>query len=91
MPDAHRTETDVDIGKRNPKKARPCPLLMPRVQSAHEIVDLVPNRVIRDLVECSSDHVPECMTPEYVSAKKHDIHDQNEASNPDPKSLREKE
>ena len=91
MPDAHRTEADIDIGKRNPKEACPGPLLMPRVQATHAVVELVPYRVIRDLVECSSDQVPERMTPEYVSAQKHDIDDQNEASNPDPESLREKE
>ena len=75
MPDAHRTETDVNIGKRNPEKARPSPLLVPRVQPAHAIVELVPDRMIRDPVECSSDQVPKCMTAEYVSAKKNDIHD----------------
>ena len=91
MPDADRTETDVDVGKRNPEEARPSPFLMSRVQAAYEFVDLVPYGVIRNLVECPPDQVPECMTPEYISAKKHDIHDKDEGSNPDPKSIREKE
>ena len=91
MPDAHRTEADVDIGKRDPEQARPGPLLVPCVQAAHEVVDLVPDGVIGDLVEGASDHVPEGVTAEDISAEKHDIHDQNEASNADPEAVRKKE
>jgi len=91
MPDAHRTETDVYIGKSNPKKTRPRPLLMPRVQTAHEVVNLVPHRVFRYLVEGPPDHMPERMTPEYVSGQKDHIHDQHKASNPDSESIRENE
>src|SRR6266568_384160 len=91
MPDAHRTQADIDIGKRNPKEARPGPFLVPRVKATHEVVNLLSYGVIRDTVECSSDQMPERMTPENISAKKHDINDQNQAPNPDPESLGEKE
>ena len=91
MPDSHRTEADVDIGKRNPEEARPSPFLVPRVQVAHEVVDLVPYGVIRDLIECAANHVPKCVTPENIPTKKHYIYDENEASNPYPESIRKKE
>ena len=64
---------------------------MARIQATHAVVKLVPYRVIRNLVEHPPDHVPECMTPEHISAKKHHIHNENEASNPDPKTLRKEE
>ena len=31
------------------------------------------------------------MAPEYVSGQEHNINDENEAPNPDPKSIRKKE
>ncbi len=46
MPDPHRTEANVDIGKRHPEQARPGPLLVSRIQEAHEVVDSVPHRVM---------------------------------------------
>jgi hypothetical protein len=77
MPDAHRTKADVDIGKCNPEEACPSPFLVFRVQFTHELVDPVPYGVIGELVECPPDQMPERMTPEYISAQKDDIQDQN--------------
>ncbi len=91
MPDTHRTEADVDIGKRDPKEARPRPLLMGRIQAAYAIVEFMTDGVIGDLVEAASDHVPECMTPEDISGQEHDVHDQNKAPDPDSKSVGEEE
>jgi len=45
MPDPHRAEADVDIGKSHPEQACPGPLLVSRVQAAHAIVELVAYRV----------------------------------------------
>ncbi len=65
--------------------------MCPRVQTAHAIVELVPYRVFRDPVERPSDQVPEGVTAEYVSAKKHHVHHQDEASNPDAEAVRKTE
>ena len=59
MPDSHRAETNVDVGERDPKQARPCPHLVPRVQQAYEFVDLLAQGVIGDGIKRSSDQVPE--------------------------------
>jgi hypothetical protein len=64
---------------------------MPGVEAARAIVDLLAYRVIRDAVECSSNEVAERVASEDVSAKKHDVHYQDKASNPDPESIGKKE
>ena len=91
MPHAHRTETDVDVGKRDPKQARPRPFLVRAVQATDAVVELVPHGMLGDAIERPADQMPEGMTPEDISAQKHDIHDENKASNPDPESIGEEE
>jgi hypothetical protein len=91
MPDADRTEADVDVGKPNPEQACPSPLLVSRVQAAHEVVDLVLYGVIGDAIEIPSDQVAEGMTSEYVTGKKNDVDHQNEASNSDSKPVGKEE
>jgi hypothetical protein len=91
MPDAHRTEADIDIGKRNPQEAGPCPLLVSRIQGTHEVIYLLPNGVIGNAIKRASDQVPERMTPEYITGKKDDVDHENEAPNSDPESVRKEE
>jgi hypothetical protein len=61
------------------------------VEAARAIVDVFAHRVFRDLVERSSNEVAERVASEDISGEKHDVHYQDKASNPDPKSIREKE
>ena len=47
--------------------------------------------MLRDLVETASDQVPEGVAAEDVSAKQHDIDDQNDGSDADPEAIGETE
>src|SRR5215469_11774250 len=91
VPDSDRTQADVDVGKRDPKQARPRPLLVSRIQPANEVVYLVPHRVSGDAVKRPSDQVPERVTPEYITGEQDDIDYKNEASDSDSESVREDE
>src|SRR4051794_28972237 len=83
VPDAHGTEADVDVGERHPQQAGPRPFLVVAVEPADPFVELVPDRVLRDLVEHSTDHVPECMTPEYIAAEEDGVYDQHQGPDAD--------
>ena len=61
MPDTHRAETDIDIGKSDPEQTRPRPPFVCRVQTAYAIVELVPDRMFRDTIERPSHQVPEVL------------------------------
>ena len=91
MPESDGTQADVDVGKRDPKQARPRPLLMSRIQQANEVVYLVPHRVGGDAVKRATDEVPERVTPEYIAGKKDDVDDKHEAPYSDPESVRKEE
>ena len=91
MPDPHRAEADVDVRKSHPEQTRPGPLLVSCVQAAHAIVELVPHRVFRDAVERASDQVAERVAAEYISAEKHNVHHQDEASDADAEAVGETE
>ena len=61
------------------------------VQAAHAIVEFVPYRVFRDLIERASNQVPEGVAAEDIAAEKNNVHHQDEASDPDPEAVGETE
>ncbi len=87
MPDAHRAEADIDIRKSHPEQTCPRPLLVSCVQAAHAVVEFVPHRVFRDLVERPSDQVPERVTAKNISTQKHHVHNQNEGPDTDSETV----
>ena len=91
VPDPHRAEADVDIRKSHPKQTSPRPLLMPCIQAAHAVVELMPYRVFRDLIERAADQVAEGVAAEYIPAEKHNVHHQDDAPDPDPEAVRKAE
>ena len=62
-----------------------------RIQAAHAIVELVPDRVLRDLIERSADQVPERVTAEDVAAQQNHVDDQHQGSDADPEAVGETE
>jgi len=91
MPDPHRTETDVDIGEGYPEETHPSPQLVLRVQTADTVVQFVPRRVFRYLVETASNQVPESVAAENISGQEHNVDDQNNSSDADSEAVGEKE
>ena len=90
VPNTHRAEAHIEIGKSHPEETRPGPSLVPGIQTAHAIVKFVPHRMLRDLVEGSPHQMPERVTAKYVSTQEHNVHNQNDAADPNPKAIRKK-
>src|SRR5262245_35645303 len=82
-PDTHRAEADVNIGEAHRAEACPRQFLVGPVQAGDAIVELVPHRVLRNLVECASDQMPERVTAEHISAQQHHIDGQDDGAQPD--------
>ena len=83
MPDAHRTEPDVDIGEADPEQAQPRPKHVTPVQAAHARITLGARGRLGNFIHETADQMPQRMTAESITREQEHVHNQNQRSDAD--------
>ncbi len=91
MPDAHRAQAHVKIGKADPKKAEPCPQHVTAIKTAHACVRAIACRRLGKLVQKTASQMPQRMTTERVPTKQNNIDCENDCTDANSKSIRKPE
>src|SRR5580698_11604843 len=82
-PDAHRTETNVDVREAHPEQAEPGEHHMTAVQGRDAVVAGFADGFLRHLIQTPADQVPQGVASEDVGAEQDGIHDHHQRADAD--------
>src|SRR3954463_12616792 len=69
VPDSHRTEPHIQIGKANPEQTHPCPEHVAAIQTTHASIGAIAGWRFCELIAKSSDQVSQRVASDCVAAQ----------------------
>src|SRR6266571_7032748 len=83
VPEAHRTEADVEVAEADPEEAGPGPVHVPAIQATRAVICLVQRRPTAELIDPPADQVPQRVAPERVAAEQDHVQRQHQRADAD--------
>src|SRR5262249_4072737 len=83
-PDAHRTKSDVNVGKHDREKTQPGPQHVAAVQATHATVSFLAGRGSRGVIQKASDQMTQRVTTQRITAQQKYVHSKYQRADADP-------
>src|SRR5882724_8142764 len=88
MPDTHRAQAHVEIGKDHPEQTKPRPKHVAAIETGHARVSAIACRRPGKLIQKSASQMSERVTAKRVAAEQNNVDCQNNRADSNSKSIR---